>query len=66
MKPRTTKTLQEAKADLDRRGVSVRSWAIQHGFTPAMVHMILRGERGTRIGKSHRAAVLLGIKDAKP
>jgi gp16 family phage-associated protein len=63
MKPRAAKTLQEAKADLNSKGISVRAWAIRNGFTPAMVHMILRGERGTRIGKSHRAAVMLGIKN---
>lgn len=62
MKPRGVKTLQEARVDLDNKGISVRAWAIQNGFTPSMVHMILRGERGIRIGKSHRAAVLLGIK----
>lgn len=63
MKACATKTLQEAKAALDSQGISVRAWAIKNGFTPSMVHMIIRGERGTRIGKSHRAAVLLGIKD---
>lgn len=41
MKPRTIKTLQEAKADLDRSGISVKSWAIQHGFTPNPLNLTL-------------------------
>jgi len=65
MKPYATMTTQEAKDMLARKGVSIRSWALEHGFSPTLVQMVLTGQRKTRIGKSHNVAVMLGIKDGE-
>lgn len=62
MKAHTVRTLQEAREDLERKGLSVRKWASMHDLSPTMVRGILAGKINYRIGKSHRAAVLLGIK----
>lgn len=62
MKPHETITPQEAKDMLASKGISIRSWALEHGFSPTLVQMVLTGRRKTRIGKSHNVAVMLGIK----
>ncbi|OXI48155.1 DNA-binding protein [Burkholderia aenigmatica] len=59
------KTREEVLADFNRKGVSVSSWAKRHGLNPAVVHAVLKGTRQARIGQSHKAAVLLGIKEGE-
>ncbi|TAN50298.1 MAG: DNA-binding protein [Methylococcaceae bacterium] len=51
--------------DFARKGISIAKWAKDHGLHPAVVHGVLKGKRPARIGKSHKAAVLLGIKDGE-
>ena len=59
----TSKTADEVKADFARKGISPRSWAIANDLKPFVVYQLLRGiGRGT-YGDSHRAAVLLGMKE---
>lgn len=56
-------TLEEAKAEFLRHGLSVAGWAKENGFSPALVSSVLRGKcKGLR-GDAHRIAVLLKIKD---
>lgn len=62
MKQKTLKTREEILADFDIRGKSVRGWAIEHKLQPAVVHGLLKGRLSGRIGESHKAAVLLGLK----
>lgn len=57
------KTPAEAKADLRTRGITVRAWAKEHGVSERIVHEVLAGRRKGLYGKSHKVAVLLGIKD---
>ena len=53
----------EVKADFARKGISPRSWAIANDLKPFVVYQLLSGvSQGTR-GDSHRAAVLLGMKE---
>ncbi|WP_063533486.1 MULTISPECIES: DNA-binding protein [unclassified Burkholderia] len=59
------KTREEVLADFSRKGVSVSSWAKRHGLNPAVVHAVLKGTRQARIGQSHKAAVLLGLKEGE-
>lgn len=54
---------QEAKANLHKRGITIREWARQNGLSERIVHEVLRGRFKGMYGQSHRAAVLLGIKD---
>jgi gp16 family phage-associated protein len=62
MEQRTLKSKDEILDDFSRKGVSVRSWAIANGLSPAVVHSLLRGRTTGRIGESHKAAVKLGLK----
>jgi gp16 family phage-associated protein len=55
------KTRQEVLDDFARKGISIRSWAIANGLSPAVVNGVLKG-RAARIGLSHKAAVKLGLK----
>lgn len=57
------KTPKEARDELNKRGLSVSKWARQHGLSESIVSAVLRGERKGLRGETHRAAVLLGIKD---
>jgi len=65
MKPSNTLTPQEAQNKLRRRGITVASWARQNGFTSRLVFDVLNGRLHGNYGKSHRVAVLLGIKDGE-
>lgn len=62
-KAKKIKTPEEVTAEFRRAGRSVRSWAIEHGFCDQLVRTILHGTRPCHRGKSHKIAVLLGIKD---
>ena len=52
----------EVKVALERRGLSIRSWAEAHGFPPASVHRVVSGRCRARYGTGHRIAVALGLK----
>lgn len=56
------KTPEEVLADFTRKGISLRSWALANGVSPAAVSGLLKGKRKGRIGESHKAAVKLGLK----
>lgn len=58
-----TRTIKEVNEDLSRRGLSVAEWARKHGVRPMVVYDLLQGRSAGKRGESHRAAVLLGIKD---
>lgn len=58
-------TQEQVLEDFARKGISVRKWALKHGLSPSVVHGLLKGKLTARIGKSHEAAVLLGIKDGE-
>ncbi|WP_026608718.1 hypothetical protein [Methylocaldum szegediense] len=58
------KTREEVLEEFARKGISVSKWAKERGLHPAVVHGVLKG-RKARIGQSHKAAVLLGIKDGE-
>ena len=62
---RRLKTPAQARAELVRRGIAISDWASRHGFTRSLVYEVLSGRRPCRRGQSHRAAVLLGMKDGE-
>lgn len=43
-------------------GISVASWAREHGYSPWLVYSILRGDRKCFRGKSAEIAKELGLK----
>jgi len=65
MKPRTTRTPQEVRAEFLRKGLSIGSWADKHGFDRATVNQVLTGRNSATRGVGHKIAVMLGLKDGE-
>jgi len=65
MEQKKLKTREEVIADFARKGISIRGWAKKHGVAHTAVSGVLNGRFSGRIGESHKAAVLLGIKDGE-
>ena len=65
MKPRSTRTAQQVRAEFMRKGISIGSWADQHGFSRASVNQVLTGRNAATMGKGHQIAVMLGLKDGE-
>lgn len=62
---RRLKTAAEVRQEFQRQGMSIAGWAAKHGLNRNVVYEILSGSTRRRClrGQSHRAAVLLGLKD---
>lgn len=58
-----TLTLEQARAALDRKGISIAEFSRQHTLNSNLVSDLLNGRKKGRRGQAHRAAVLLGIKE---
>ena len=58
-------TTDQAKAALQRRGVSITQWSIANNLSPGIVLHVLNGRVKGHRGEAHRAAVLLGIKEGE-
>lgn len=56
------KTPDEVRADLDRRGKTIRQVARDIGVSERIVYEVLRGRFKGRRGQAHKAAVMLGLK----
>ena len=56
------KTHKQARAEFDRKGISIASWAREHRVSRSLVYEILAGRKKCNRGASHRVAVLLGLK----
>lgn len=56
-------TRKEARENISRQGKSLRQWAEENGLKFSTVRDVLRKECPCHFGLSHKAAVLLGIKD---
>ncbi|QFT84468.1 hypothetical protein FIU88_05675 [Halomonas sp. THAF12] len=56
-------TREQARQELDRRGITVADFCRAHDLTPNLVYDLLAGRKKGKRGEAHRAAVLLGIKD---
>lgn len=65
METQNLRTREEVLADFARKGISVSGWAKAHGVCRSTVRGLLYGRLSGRIGKSHKAAVLLGIKEGE-
>lgn len=61
-KAKPIRSPEEVRADFDKRGVSVASFAREHGLSQGIVYQVLSGQKKGRRGQAHRAAVLLGLK----
>lgn len=61
----TEQACADARDRLKRLGLSAKEWATQNGLTPSTVYAVLNGQKKCLRGESHRAAVLLGIKQGE-
>lgn len=61
----TEQACDAARDRLKRLGLSAKEWAQENGLTPSTVYAVLNGQKKCLRGESHRAAVLLGIKDGE-
>lgn len=59
------KSIKQVKDDFKDNGVNISRWAIEHGFTPAVVFDLLAGRTKGSRGQAFDAAVKLGLK-SKP
>ena len=58
-------TPEQARAALDRKGVSIAEFCRKYELNRNLVSDLLNGRKKGRRGEAHRAAVLLGIKDGQ-
>lgn len=56
------RTVEEARADLARKGMPVAAWARANGLPVRPVYDVLSGRNKGKTGMAHKVAVLLGIK----
>lgn len=58
-----TRTPKQAKEWLAKQGKTVQEFAREHSLDPFTCYQVLSGAKKGVRGESHRAAVLLGIKE---
>ncbi len=58
-----TKTVEEVVEDFRLRGVSIADWSRQNNFSASLVYQVLKAKRIPIRGKSHKIAVVLGLKE---
>lgn len=63
MKP--TRTAKEIKEELARKGRSIADLAQEYGLKANTVYNLLSGRLAGTRGESHRAAVILGLKEGE-
>ena len=55
-------TVEEVRAEFERRGLSISEWARRHGVSAQLTYQILAGRKMRLRGQSHTISVLLGLK----
>lgn len=65
MKQNNIRTREEVLKDFANKGISIRGWALENGLPPSIVRLVLKGKLTGRIGKSHKVAVMLGLKNGE-
>lgn len=56
-------TPEQARAALDRQGISIAEFCRKHDLNKNLVSDLLNGRKKGKRGQSHKAAVLLQIKE---
>jgi gp16 family phage-associated protein len=64
MSQATMRSPAEARAWLQRHGVTISEWARRHGFKPAVVSALLSERTRGCWGEAHDAAIMLGLRPA--
>jgi len=55
-------TPDQVRAEFDKYGISISSWAKENGYPSALVYQVLKGDKRCLRGMSHEIAVKLGLK----
>ncbi|WP_285908104.1 DNA-binding protein [Pseudodesulfovibrio pelocollis] len=56
------RTSKDVRAEFERKGISISSWASANGFSTNLVFEVLAGRKKGVRGQSHKIAVKLGLK----
>lgn len=56
------RTPQQVQRWFQENGLTVVDWSVDRGFNPALVYVVLQGNRKCLRGQSHHIAVALGLK----
>lgn len=59
------RTPEEVRAEFQRKGVSIASWATANNLNVNMVFEVLSGRKKGIRGQAHKIAVLLGLKEGE-
>lgn len=59
------KTVDQVRAEFRRKGIPVARWAKENGLSRSVVYGLLCGRLSGTYGATHKAAVLLGLKDGE-
>lgn len=59
----STRTADDARAELRQAGISITQWALSHKFSPNLVFEVLGGRKKCVRGQSHEIAIKLGLKE---
>lgn len=57
-----SKTRKSVKLRFQSAGISIAGWAVERGFNPTLVYMVLNGDRAALRGQSYKIALALGLK----
>ncbi len=57
-------TPADAKAEFRAQGMSIRAWAVGHGYSTSLVYGLLSGRIVGLRGRAHEVAIALGLKPA--
>ena len=59
------KTPDEARAELQAKGISITQWAVANKFSPNLVFEVLGGRKKCVRGQAHEIAIKLGLKSGE-
>lgn len=62
---KTTKTPDQVRGELRKKGMTLASWARAHGYAPRDVYCVMCGIFKGNYGRCHEIAVKLGLKDGE-
>ena len=60
-----TRTAKEIREELARKGLTIADLARKHSLNIVTVYSLLNGRLSGTRGESHRAAVILGLKEGE-
>jgi gp16 family phage-associated protein len=59
------RTAEEARAELQRKGISITQWALANKFSPNLVFEVLWGRKKCVRGQAREIAIKLGLMEGE-